>query len=403
MMNTDTLAALATLATRLSPYHSDMVAFAQRLVQTPSLSGEERAAAALVATEMARLSYDKVWTDRAGNVIGLVKGADSSRSIMLNAHLDHVPAGDESAWKHAPYAAEIVDGELWGRASVDLKGSVAAMVYGMGALRREGIRPPWDVYVAAVVLEEVGGMGTETVLEQIRPEYCVIGEATKNQLSLGHRGAVSTIVEITGRAAHASMVDLGINPHFSAARFILGISELKHESDAMLGPSTVAPTLYQTDQTVGNVIPGLVRLYLDWRSVPTEDPAAIRGQVNALLQRSLQPGTTGAIVARQYTGGTYTGIAFAKSGTLPAVKLEATNTIATRSRQALQQALGRHVDFMVWRFCSDGAVCAEAGIPMIGFGPGDPELAHTSEERVSLRDLQEAMVGNAALALSPGV
>ena len=96
-------------------------------------------------------------------------------------------------------------------------------------------------------------------------------------------------VEIDGKAAHASMVDVGINPHYSAARFLLGLRDLEHVCDAMLGPSTAAPTLYSTDQTSGNVIPGRVRLYVDWRNVPGETPEGIMAQVDRLLQTSLEP------------------------------------------------------------------------------------------------------------------
>lgn len=394
---------LPRLRQLVGEYDEDMVDFAQRLVQTPSPSGQEGEAAALVLDEMDKLSFDDAWIDRAGNVIGLVRGVNQGRSIMFNAHLDHVPAGAEAGWLHAPFAGDVAGGALWGRGSVDLKGSVAAQVYGIGALRRRGVVPPWSVYVAAVVCEEIGGFGTGVVLEQVRPDFCVIGEATRNQLSLGHRGTAGLVVEISGRAAHASMVKNGINPHFSAARLILGLGELEHQSDPLLGPSTVAPTLYQTDQTASNVIPGMVRMYLDWRRVPGEDADDVVASANALLQRCLGEGATGAITLRQYHGRTYTGVEFMAPGALCAVKTDPGSDLAANSRRCLEAALGRSVEFMTWRFCSDGSICADAGVPIVGFGPGDPELAHTADERVPISELCDAVVGNAALAMSPAL
>ncbi len=383
------------------PLNDDMIAFAQKLIQTPSFPGEEGAAVALVQAEMRKLAYDEVWTDDVGNVVGLMRGATAERSIMLNAHLDHVSVGDESIWPLPPFSGAIVDGELWGRATVDLKGSVAAQVYAVGALRAQGVSLPCDVYVAAVVLEERGGMGTEAVLRRVHPSYCVIGEATGNDLSLGHRGAMGMFVEIDGRAAHASMVDVGINPHYSAARFLLGLRELEHVVDAMLGPSTAAPTLYTTDQTSSNVIPGQVRIYIDWRHVPGETPDAIMKQVEALLQRSLEPGVTGRVLPRRFQNRTYTGLELAAPVAMAAVKTDPSSALAVTSRRALEEALGHEVRTIVWRFCTDGSICAQHGVPIIGFGPGDQELAHTSQERVSLDQLREAMLGNAALALNP--
>lgn len=392
---------LRALGSRMRPYRDEMIRFAQKLIQTPSLPGDEGAAAALVQAEMTRLHYDEVRVDEVGNVIGLMRGATPDCPIMLNAHIDHVSVGDESIWPHGPFSGDIVDGELWGRAAVDLKGSVATQVYALGALRELGVQLARDVYVAAVVLEEVGGMGTGNILKRVKPAYCVIGEATGNALSLGHRGVVGMFVEIEGRASHASMVNVGINPHYSAARFLLGLRDLKHVVDPMLGPSTAAPTLYTTDQTSGNVIPGQVRIYVDWRSVPGETPDGVVALADALLQRSLEPRLTGRVVPRQFRSRSYTGIDLVSPAAMIAVKTDPASALATHSHGVLETALGRDVPQIVWRFCTDGSICAHYGVPIIGFGPGDQELAHTSQERVSLAQLEEAMVGNAALALSP--
>ena len=392
---------LRSLQGRLRPYDSDMIAFAQKLIQTPSLPGDEKQVADLVLLEMKRLGYDDAWIDAAGNAVGLVRGASSRQSVLFNAHMDHVSVGEETAWAHPPYSGALVDDEVWGRGAVDLKGSLAAMVYGVGALKREGLVPPCDVYVAGVVFEEEGGYGTDVLLQSIHPAYCVIGEATCNQFSLGHRGVIGSYVEITGRASHASMVDIGINPHFSAARFLLGLSDVKHLRDEMLGPSTAAPTLYGTDQTSGNVIPGRVRIYVDWRSVPGETRASITAELDKLLQASLEPGTSGTVRPRSYHNKTYTGQTVEMQVGKIAVKLDPQSSLAVRSHRVLESALGRTVEKIVWRFCTDGSGCAEVGIPIFGFGPGDPELAHTSYERVSLAQLKEAVVGNAALAMCP--
>ncbi len=392
---------LRSLQGRMRSYDSDMIAFAQKLIQTPSLPGNEKQVADLVRLEMGRLGYDDAWIDAAGNAVGLVRGVSSQQSILFNAHMDHVSVGEESAWAQPPFSGALVGDDLWGRGAVDLKGSLAAMVYGIGALKREGLLPPCDVYVAGVVFEEEGGYGTDVLLKSVHPAYCVIGEATRNQFSLGHRGVIGSYVEITGRASHASMVDIGINPHFSAARFLLGLRDVVHLRDDMLGPSTAAPTLYSTDQTSGNVIPGRVRIYVDWRSVPGETRESVMAQLNELLQASLEPGTSGDVRPREYHNMTYTGQSVEMQVGKVAVKLDPQSNLAVRSHQVLESALGRTVDKIVWRFCTDGSSCAELGIPIFGFGPGDPELAHTSYERVPLAELKEAVVGNAALAMNP--
>src|ERR1700675_2023603 len=84
-------------------YQNDIVNFTRRLVQTKSLAGQEQDVAALVQAEMEKLGYERVWRDEVGNVIGVVKGPEGGRSVMLNNHMDHVDAGDESKWLHPPY------------------------------------------------------------------------------------------------------------------------------------------------------------------------------------------------------------------------------------------------------------------------------------------------------------
>src|SRR4029079_18619111 len=102
-----------------------LVAFTQKLIRTTSLPGQEQDVAPLVAAERRALGYDDVCTDEAGNVIGLIKPtADVAgrprRSIMFNAHMDHVDVGDHARWPSPPYEATLADGEIWGRGTSDL-------------------------------------------------------------------------------------------------------------------------------------------------------------------------------------------------------------------------------------------------------------------------------------------
>ncbi len=202
-----------------------VVGFLQRLVQIPSRTGAEEQAAALVVRELRLLGIDEVRTDGAGNVIGRLTGA-TGRSVMLHAHLDVVDPGDSHAWTHPPFSGTLQDGCVWGRGSVDDKGSIVGQVYALGLLRELGLCPPGDVFVAAAVGEEIGGLGTRHLCTQTLPDLAVIGEPSSNTLRRGHRGRFEFIVTFRGRSAHASTPQHGANPAFALSRFLLALRQL---------------------------------------------------------------------------------------------------------------------------------------------------------------------------------
>ena len=377
---------------------AEMVAFAQRLVQTPSLPGQEEAMAALVQAEIVRLGYDQVWIDEVGNVVGRVAGGDGP-PLLFNGHMDHVDAGDPARWPYPPFGGEIHGGELWGRGAADMKGAVAAMVYAGGLLKRLPAAVPGDRYVTAVVQEEVGGLGTQHLGRTLVVERAVVGEASGNQMRRGHRGRVELVAHLEGRSVHASMPDLAINPHFSAARFLAGLRNLKMASDPAYGASTVAPTRVWSEPSSANVTPSALHLVLDWRNVPGERPEEIAAKLEALLAESLEPGCGGRIAVSEKELVTYTGVRATYPDVFPSFTTAVDDPWLLDALAALSAALGREVEIGTWRFATDGGHLAGAGATALGFGPGDDRLVHTVEERISLDQLVESVAGYLAFSL----
>jgi len=381
-------------------HRADLVAFAQRLVQTQSMSGQEGQVAALICSEMERLAYDEVRVDEAGNVVGRIAGGDGP-ALMFNGHMDHVDAGDHHLWPHPPFGAEIHGGELWGRGSADMKGALAAMVYAASLSRQAGAPLPGDLYTSAVVQEEVGGLGARHLAENLPAQHVIVGEASNNQLRRGHRGRVELKAHFEGRSAHASMPDLAINPHYSLAHFLAGLRSLHMPADSAYGASTVAPTRLESEPQSANVTPAALHLTLDWRNVPGEGLDEILSRLEALLTRTLEAGCRGRIEVSTRELLSYTGL----RGTYPDVFASFTTPAAhpwlMQSQAALVHALSRGVEIGTWRFATDGGHFAAAGATVLGFGPGDDALVHTVEERLPIDQLVDSVVGYLALALHP--
>ncbi len=377
-----------------------VVGFLQRLVQVPSRTGNEEQVAALVARELRTLGIDSR-VDGCGNIIGRVPGA-AGRSVMLHAHLDIVDPGDAHRWKYPPFSGELADGHVWGRGSVDDKGCVAAQVYALGLLRELGLTPPGDVLVAAVVGEEIGGLGTRHLAAEAPPDLAIVGEPSNNTLRRGHRGRFEFVVTFSGRSAHASTPQLGSNPSFALSRFLLALREAPMARNTDFGDTTAVPTLLYVDQTSSNVIPAATSVHLDWRNAPGETLAQARAVVERIAEASLEPGITVDVNVATRLVSSYTGISETIEHAVTPFWIAADDRRLLAAQAALNSALGRQVPVDIWPFFTDGGFLHAAGVPCIGFGPGDPAMAHVLDERMPVSQLLEATAGYMALALTLG-
>ncbi len=377
---------------------SAVVDLCQRLVQRPGLSGDEGAVAAEVRAEMQTLGYDDVATDEVGNVVGVMKGTSDGPSVEFNGHMDVVDAGDPAKWPHPPFGGEIHDGQIWGRGASDMKGSLAAMVHGVAMLRRLGVRSAGDIYVAAVVMEETGGLGTVHLTRHLRPDAAVVGEASREALARGHRGRYGIVVQVKGRSVHASVPQQGANPHYTLAAFISRLHEVPMGRDDFLGPASLAPTIYFCDQRSSNVTPGECTLHLDWRDVPADDPDTFLSQLQSLLYDSLRDGCTGEVFVLGEQARTYTGVRADRKAVFPSFALDAAHPLLRRASAGLEGTFGTAPPVIRWDFATDGGHLMQSGIPVIGWSPADPRFAHTVEDRIGVEELVRGVAGYAALA-----
>ncbi|MBX2819402.1 MAG: M20/M25/M40 family metallo-hydrolase [Rhodothermaceae bacterium] len=375
----------------------ECIGFLQRLIQTPSLPGEEEHIAHLVKAEMEALGYDDVYLDEAGNVIGFIKGEGQAPAVMFNTHLDHVDVGRHEKWPHPPFGGEIHDHKVWGRGAVDIKGPLAAQVYGISRLA-SGKKPPGDVYVSGVVFEEQGGVGARHMAQHINIPLIVIGEPSSNTLRRGHRGRLEFVLHVQGRSAHASAPERGTNPLYVIAAFLQELNQLTMRTDPDLGSSTVVPTLIRTDQISPNVIPGEVWLTLDWRNIPDETEADVLQTLQPLLEKSLLPGSRGAISVPVFKRTCYTGLMMdIPAGMDPFITREQ-DPIMVSAIHVLEELWHRPQKTDVWQFATDGGNFSRPGVTCIGFAPGDESLAHTVDEHIPIAQIEEALDANEALA-----
>jgi succinyl-diaminopimelate desuccinylase len=371
----------------------DCVGFAQRLIQTPSMPGEEQAVGALIAAEMRSLAFDEVWLDSIGNVFGRIIGEERSLpALVLNSHTDHVDPGDPALWPVPPYSGELVEQHIVGRGASDIKGPLAVQLYALAGLRRAGLRPRRDAVFTGVVQEEVGGAGM--VHWNKTRDYPVglllLGEPSSNQLALGHRGMLSLWVTFPGRSVHASVPDKGDNPNYALATFLqqLHSEQRRLSSHPLLGATTVAPTVVEVDTRSYNVTPAWTRVLLDFRSA-SESPASLRAFIRQVAGE-LPHSVSAAYETMQLPADGETLVGFYTAPEDPAVR---------RVRQLLAQAAGQEPALTSYSFATDGRLVAGEGFPILGYSPGDESQAHVAGERISIDAMRESLRGHLQLLL----
>ena len=370
---------------------ADCVDFAQRLIRTPSMPGQEAALAALVADELRALGYDEVWGDAAGNVYGRLYGADRSLpALVLNTHLDHVDPGDLSLWPTPPFAAEIAGDRLVGRGACDIKGPLAAQVYAGAALRRAGQRPRRDVVFCGVTQEEVGGAGAIYWAEHLDypVELVVLGEPSGNTLALGHRGILELWLTFHGRSVHASAPERGHNPNYALAAFLMQLEAAVAALPAhpVLGPTSVAPTIVQVDTTSGNVTPAWTRVLLDFRTA-TESVDSVRALIDRLAGDA--PHSLSYAEGLEPLAGS--------AAPLAGFYTPPDSPLVTRAAAAIAAGPGRAPELTCYRFATDGRHFAPHGLPVVGYAPGEEHMAHTAGESIPLAQVAENVRGLVAL------
>jgi putative selenium metabolism hydrolase len=376
-----------------------MTRFLRDLVQTPSVSAREGAVAELIKQELASLGTGDVCIDSAGNVIFRI-GDETGPTLLIDVHMDTVSA-TEANWAHEPYGAVVEDGVLYGLGACDSKGSLAAAVTAAKRLIESGIPLHGQLVLAFVVQQEpCEGCALKLLLQEsgIRPDWIVLAEPSDLTIKRGHRGRVLFKVTVRGRSSHSSRPDLGDNAITAAARLIFGLDLLAAQlpSDTFLGPGTIAVTHIESQAAGQNAIPDACTFLVDRRLTVGETAGRAQAQIESIIERE---GIAATLEVVEYEADSYTGYHFHAREAFNAWALEQDHPLINTLSHAVQSVIGRAPAIGNWSFSTDGVFSmAEACIPTVGFGPGNPDVAHSVDEHVRLEDVASAAQVYALLA-----
>jgi acetylornithine deacetylase len=323
----------------------------------------------------------------AWGLVGTAAGDSDVPALVLQGHVDVVPAGDLAHWSSAPFDPTVRDGRIHARGACDMKAGVAANLAAVRAIRDSGVRLRGGLALHLVIGEEDGGLGAFGTLRRGHTgRACVITEPTSGMLVTGAAGALTFTLEVPGAATHAATPYAGSSAIDSYVRLHMGLQSLQAERNRIVEPlMREYPVPYPL--VIGRVQAG------DWSSsVPDrlvaegrlglridEDPAAARAELEYWIGvvsagdpylRDHPPVVT-------WSGGQFAG------GRLPAGHPLADVVAGAHSDVTGGEALRERGA----PYGSDLRLYAGSGIPTLHYGPGDVRLAHGPEESVEIDEV----------------
>lgn len=400
----------------------DLIAFLQKLVQTPSLPGHEQRAQQLVAEKLRSLGlmvdvvssdFDDVKNHPAFcddgvpfrerlNVVGRWKGSGAKqgtqhpRSLILNGHMDVVPTGNENLWSESPWSGAIRDGQMYGRGSCDMKAGVAANIFAIQALQSLDYRPAGDVLVESVIGEESGGVGTlTTIVKGYKADAAVITEPTRLRLCPVQSGALSFRIKVAGRAIHACMKPYGVSAIEKFYVLLQAVQQLEqrrhveYKNPLYEDPNNIAPVNFGTLHSGEwpSTVPDELVVEGRFGVLPGESTDAARKALASALTAAAKPDAWLADhppVLEWFEGQFESGETAQDS---PIVHAIAESHAQILGAPPMVQGVTYGSDLRL--FTNHG------GIPAVLYGPGSIFEAHTVNEHV---DLQEVVTATKVLA-----
>ena len=242
-------------------------------------------------------------------------------------------------------------------------------------IARDGKRPvETEIVFTGLVDEENAQTGSRALASSgIKADFAIVGEPTRLQVVTAHKGSLWLHLQTRGKSAHGSRPELGQNAVHEMAKVVDFLQTgyaavLQRKGHPLLGRATVSVGAIRGG-TQANIVPEQCEIWVDRRTLPGESESGVARELKQLLRKH---GLSAQLLEGKL---------------LPCEPLE-TNPKLPSVQQFLSVA-GQRKPIGVAYFC-DGAILAQGGIPSIVFGPGDIAQAHTANEWVAVRSLDNA-------------
>jgi putative selenium metabolism hydrolase len=370
-------------------YEDQIVQFLRDLIAIPAESCKEGERCERVRQEYEKLGFDEVFFDGLGSVVGRI--GSGAFKILYDGHIDCVGVGDLGAWDFDPFQGKFENGEVWGRGAVDELPAIAGMAYGAKILAERGVPDGVSLYLTASVMEEdCDGYCMRHLIESegIRPDVVVLGEPTDLGVYRGQRGRMEATITTRGVSAHGAHADRGVNALYKMAPIISDVEKLNNElaEDHFLGKGSIIVSSIECTTPSLNAVPDSARIYIDRRLTVGETVESSMAELRALPHLD-----DAEVELLKYDEVSWRGTRAQQDKYYPTWVLDEDHPLVQGVADAATEILGKRPGISRWHFSTNGvATMGVFGIPTVGFAPGLEELAHTTQERISIDDLIKA-------------
>jgi len=358
----------------------DVILLTRKLLSFNTLNPEgneqeiARFAGALLKNQGFRINYHKLAENRL-TLIAEIGLNTLIPPLVLTGHFDTVPLG-AVPWTEDAFSGAIKDGKIYGRGSSDMKGGVAAMMCAAVLSCKVSV-PPGGIRLIFTAGEEPGCHGAkhlaDTRYDLGKASAIIVGEPTSNNPAIGHKGALYLRVSASGKTAHSSMPELGDNAVYKAARAVTKIENFSFnaERDDLHGFPTINVGMFTGGINL-NSVPDHAEFTIDIRSTSK----VVHSEILEKLSRDLGPE-----------------VAIEKLvDLLPVSSLESSPFVQLVYQVCgIDAGIGKHQKSLP--YVTDGAVLQHlyGGVPTIILGPGQPEMAHKTDEFCYTGKIEEAV------------
>jgi acetylornithine deacetylase len=387
------------------------IQFLQQLVTLPSTQGNELAVQELIAIKLKQIGLEIDQWELDGhelkkhpyffsnretftgspNVVGILKGSGAGNSIVLNGHVDVVPAGDLSQWEQPPYQGLIEDGKMYGRGTTDMKGGNLALYLAVEAIKQLNIQLKGDVILHSVVEEESGGAGTlAAIMKGYSATAAIIPEPTDMRIFPKQQGSKWFRIHVKGRSAHGGTRYHGVSAIEKSATVVKHIEKLETTRNERITDPLYKNIPIPVPINIGRIEGGdwpssvadLVKLEGRIGIFPNEKIDEAQAELDEWLKKlaDIDPWFKDHPVTLEWFGAQW--LPGAIDETHPLMKILQTNYKTVVGTDPIIEA-------SPWG--TDGGLLTQVGeTPSIVFGPGTSSMAHFPNEYIELDEIFKA-------------